>query len=204
MKNLPVLIFITILSIGVPGQKRNTINCKITYLPSIRYEDKSVKISKIQAKKIDSLINLKSYKINLTDDDLEMLKELYDKKDFSGNKMYPVSESAFLKLTRQKEINIDPETIRSLSEKSVTDLLSSVVDGSPFILTASTKNNRLTYKNNFSGIPGLKGLNQYLIFYFIYHEVTFCQNGNKLVSSYFERQNLMKNIMYFLVRMEAD
>lgn len=203
MKNLLAIILITVSPIFVFSQNRNTINCKITYLPTIKYENTSTKISKVQAKKIDSLILLKSYKIDFSDDDLKMIKELYEKKDFQGNKIYKISESSFLTLLKQKEINIDFDGI-NLASQSITDLLSSVIDGSPFILTASTKNNQLIFKDNFSGMPGLKEFQEYLIFYFIYNEITFCKNNNELVKYYFGRGNLIKNMMYFMEKMELQ
>ncbi|MBB4807427.1 hypothetical protein HNP38_002733 [Chryseobacterium defluvii] len=203
MKNLLTLILITISYILISGQNRNTINCKITYLPTIRYENKSTKISKQQAKKIDSLINLKSYKIDLSDNDLKMMKELYDKKDFQGNKIYKISESTFLTLLKQKEIIIDFNTINSISEKSITDLLSSIIDGSPFVIIITTQNHQLTYEDNFSGMPSLKELNKYLISYSIYNDVTFCKNDNKLVRNYFGKEGFIKNIMYFLEKTES-
>ncbi|WP_313090003.1 hypothetical protein [Chryseobacterium flavum] len=201
MKNVLAIILITVLPIFVFSQNRNTIHCKITYLPTIKYENVSTKISKVQAKKIDSLIHLKSYKIDFSDDDLKMIKELYEKKDFQGNKIYKISESTFLTLLKQKEINIDFSRMNSASQ-SITDLLSSVIDGSPFILTASTKNNQFTFKDNFSGMPGLKELQKYLIFYSIYNEITFCKKNNELVKYYFGRKNLMKNVMHFMEKME--
>ncbi|MCS4303333.1 hypothetical protein [Chryseobacterium sp. BIGb0232] len=203
MKILLSIIFITVSNIFVSGQNKNTISCKITYLPTIRYENTSTKISKKQAKKIDSLIHLKSYTIDLNDNDLKMIKELYEKNNFEGNKIYKISESAFLKLLKEKEIIIDFNSIKSISEKSITDLLSSVIDGAPFTLTANTKNSYLIYEDNFSGMPSLKKLQQYLIFYTIYNERTFCKNNNELVKNYFGRENLMKNMMYFMEKMES-
>lgn len=203
MKNLLAIIFIIAFHIFISGQNRNTINCKITYLPTIRHESTSTKISKIQAKKIDSLIHLKSYKIDLNDNDLKMLKELYDKEDFQGNKIYKISELAFLTLLKEKEIIIDFDRINLFSEKSITDLISSVIDGSPFTLTLNTKNNQLIFTNNFSGMPRLKELQEYLIFYSIYNELTFCKNDNELVKNYFGRKNLMKNLIYFMEKLES-
>ncbi|MEJ5050477.1 hypothetical protein WH221_11595 [Chryseobacterium culicis] len=188
MKTLLAIIFITVSHILVSGQSKNTVSCKITYLPTIRYENTSTKISKEQAQKIDSLIHLKSYKIAFSDNDLKMIKELYEKIDFQGNKIYKISESAFLTLLKEKEITIDFNSINSLSEKSITDLISSVIDGSPFTLTVSTKNNHLTFTNNFSGMPRVKELQKYLIFYSIYHELTFCKNDNELVKNYFWKE----------------
>ncbi|MDW9379960.1 hypothetical protein [Chryseobacterium sp. JV558] len=202
MKNLLTIIFITVSHILISGQNRNTINCKITYLPTIRHESTSTKISKIQAKKIDSLIQLKSYKIDLNDNDLKMIKELYDKEDFQGNKIHKISELAYLTLLKEKEVTIDFDSINSFSEKSITDLISSVIDGSPFTLKVNTKNNQLTFTNNFSGIPRLKELQEYLIFYSIYNELTFCKNDNELVKNYFGRRNLMKNLIYFMEKLE--
>ncbi|MBO9692141.1 hypothetical protein [Chryseobacterium sp.] len=132
------------------------------------------------------------------------MKELYDKKDFKGNTIYKISESTFLTWIKQKEIKIDFNAINSVSEKSITDLLSSVIDGSPFILTVSTGNSQLTFKDNFSGMPGLKELQEYLIFYSIYNELTFCKNNNELVRNYFGKETLMKNMMYFIEKMEAN
>ncbi|MFS4430419.1 hypothetical protein [Chryseobacterium sp. S90] len=203
MKNLLAIIFITAFNIFISGQNKNTINCKITYLPTIRHESTSTKISKIQAKKIDSLIHLKSYKVDLNDNDLKMLKELYDKEDFQGNKIYKISELTFLILLKEKEIIIDFDRINLFSEKSITDLISSVIDGSPFTLTLNTKNNQLTFTNNFSGMPRLKELREYLIFYSIYNELTFCGNDNELVKNYFGRKNLMKNLIYFMEKLES-
>lgn len=203
MKTLLAIIFITVSPIFVFGQNKNTISCKITYLPSFRYENTSTKISKEQAKKIDSLILLKSYKINLSDNDIKMIKELYEQNDFEGNKIYKISESAFLKLLNEKEIIIDFNSIDSVSEKSITDLISSVIDGSPFTLTANTKNNHLIYEDNFFAMPIFRKLQKYLIFYTIYHEITFCKNDNKLVKDYFGRKNLMKNIIYFMGKLES-
>lgn len=204
MKSLLVTILIAVSPIFVFSQNRNTIRCKITYLPTIQHENTSTKISKIQAKKIDSLIHLKAYKIDLSDQDVKILKELYDKKDFKGNTIYKISESTFLTWIKQKEIKIDFNAINSVSEKSITDLLSSVIDGSPFILTVSTGNSQLTFKDNFSGMPGLKELQEYLIFYSIYNELTFCKNNNELVRNYFGKETLMKNMMYFIEKMEAN
>ncbi|MFZ4930360.1 hypothetical protein [Chryseobacterium sp. Mn2064] len=195
MKTLLSIIFITVLHIFVSGQNKNIISCKITYLPTIQYEDTSTEISKEQAKKIDSLIHLKSYTIDLNDNDLKMIKELYEHK---------ISESTFLKLRKEKEIIIDFNSIKLVSEKSITDLLSSVIDGSPFTLTANTKNSHLIYNDNFSGMPRLKELQKYLIFYAIYNELPFCRNDNELVKAYFERKNLIKNIMYFIMRQESS
>ena len=203
MKTLLAIIFITVSHIFVLGQNKNTISCKITYLPTFRYENTSTKISKEQATKIDSLIHLKSYKINLSDNDIKMIKELYEQKDFEGNKIYKISESAFLKLLNEKEIIIDFNSIHSVSEKSITDLISSVIDGSPFTLTANTKNNHLTYEDNFFAMPIFRKLQKYLIFYTIYHEITFCKNDNKLVKDYFGRKNLMKNIIFFMGKLES-
>ncbi|MBB6331814.1 hypothetical protein HNP24_002764 [Chryseobacterium sediminis] len=204
MKNLLAIIFITVSHIFISGQNRNTINCKITYLPTIKHENTSTKISKIQAKKIDSLIQLKSYKIDFNDNDLKMIKELYDKEDFQGNKIHKISELAYLTLLKEKEITIDFDSINLFSEKSITDLISSMIDGSPFTLTVNTKNNQLTFTNNFSGIPRLKELQEYLIFYSIYNELIFCKNDNELVKNYFGRKNLMKNLIYFLERIESN
>ncbi|MDR3025895.1 hypothetical protein [Chryseobacterium sp.] len=203
MKNLLAIIFITVFHIFISGQNRNTINCKIAYLPTIRHENTSTKISKKQAKKIDSLIQLKSYKIDLNDNDLKMIKEFYDKKDFQGNKIHKISELAFLTLLKEKEITIDFDSINSFSEKSITDLISSVIDASPFTLILNTKNNQLTFTNNFSGMPRLKELREYLIFFSIYNELSFCKNDNELVKNYFGRKNLMKNLIYFLERIES-
>ncbi|MFS4473949.1 hypothetical protein [Chryseobacterium sp. T20] len=203
MKNLLTIIFIIISHAFVSGQNKNTISCKITYLPTISHENKSTKISKIQARKIDSLVHLKSYKIDLNDDDLKVIKELYEKNDFQGKKIYKISESTFLTLLKEKEITIDFDSINSVSEKSITDLISSVIDGSPFTLTVNTKNNQLTFTNNFSGMPRLKELREYLIFYSIYNEISFCKNDNELVKKYFERKNLMKNVMHFMEKMES-
>ncbi|HCA08219.1 hypothetical protein [Chryseobacterium sp.] len=203
MKILLSIIFITFSNIFISSQNKNTISCRITYLPTIQYEDTSVKISKEQAKKIDSLIHLKSYTIDLNDNDLKMIKEFYEKNDFKGNKIYKISESTFLKLLKEKQIIIDFNSIKSVSEKSITDLISSVIDGSPFTLIANTKNNHLIYEDNFSGMPRLKELHKYIIFYALYNERNFCKNNNELVKNYFGRKNLIKNIMYFIEKLES-
>ncbi|MFN1216790.1 hypothetical protein ACKW6Q_07350 [Chryseobacterium kwangjuense] len=204
MKTLIHLLFLIIFSGSVSGQRSNTIDCKITYLPSIKNDDKLIKISKQQAKKTDSLIALKSFKIKLSQDDINKFNELYNRKAFDGERIYKISDSTYSKILKNKEVELDLNLINTIGAKSILDLISGVIDGAPFTLTAKTSNNTFIFNDNFRGMPKLIELREYLIFYFIYQETKFCKPSNKLVEEYFSREKLLKNIMYSLTRIESE
>lgn len=200
IKNIS-LLFITLFSVLAYGQK---INCQITYLPTIRSEDKLTRISKNQFAKIDSLISLENFQIDLSNQDMETLTELYNTRDFEGNRIYNMADSTFSKILIEKKIKLDFRLINKISEKSIIDLISGTIDGAPFILTIKTKNNNFQFINNFADGLTFKNIREYLIFYFIYKDLRFCKNDNKLVEDYFSTENMLKNLLYCISRIESN
>ncbi|MCS3871440.1 hypothetical protein J3D55_004356 [Chryseobacterium ginsenosidimutans] len=204
MKNNYKFLLFFLLSHFAFGQKINTIDCRIAYLPSIKYDNKTIQISKDQAKKIDSLISLKTFKITFTENDIAQIKELYNKKTFDGTKIYKISDSTYSKILSEKQIKLNFERIDTLPEKSIEDIITNVVDGAPFRLTAKTRKNKFLFENNFAGGFKFKELRKYLIFYSIYHNIEFCNPSNKIVKEYFSRENFLKTLIYCLTRIEAE
>lgn len=204
MKNkLQFLLFI-ILTSFIFGQKTNTIDCKITYLPSIKHDDFLINISKNQSKKIDSLIALKMFKITFTEADISKIKELYGKKSINGTKIYAVSDSAYFKILTEKQIIFNFQEIEALPVKSIVDIISNVVDGSPFRVIAKTRNNTFKFDNNLAGGLKFKELRNYLIFYSIYQNIKFCSSFNKDVEEYFSLEYLLKTLFRCIERIEAN
>ncbi len=202
---IKLLFLAVILSLSfVSAQKTNKIDCRITYLPSIKYDSATTIISKDLARKIDSLVALKTFKITFTENDIVKIKELYSKKSIDGTKIFDVSDSVYCQMLNEKQFTLHFNEIEKLPLKSIVDVLGSVIDGAPFRLTAITNNNTFKFENNFAGGPKFKELKNYLVFYTIYQETKFCGVSNKSAETYFSRDYFLKTLLHCIDRIEKS
>lgn len=173
-----------------------SISCEVTYLPILKSETQKHKISKIKSPLIVDLINPDSLIINLTDEDLNLFKQISEQRNFEDKKIYDVSSKILEKIFETKEIRLNSMEI-SKTKLSLQDALSGSIDGAPFNLSLNTKNTTLaTLKNNLSTLPKANVLSEYFIFYSIYNEMPFCDKIN--FGEYFAKENLYKLIISYL------
>lgn len=201
MKILISFIILLLSSSLFFTQKINTLKCTITYLPTIKNENDQTKFSKKEARKIDSLINLKTFEINLDKKFSEKFHKLYNEKDYKGKNLYILSDDILKKIKSENKIILNFNEIDSLNTKNFMDAISGVIDGAPFTLTAKTKINMIKFIDNLSAGPTLLNLREYLIFYYFFKEKQFCGNTD-LIRHYFSDENMLKYTLYGLLRID--
>lgn len=182
-------------------QKNNTIDCRITFLPTVKNENNLTRFSKKDAVKIDSLINLKIFEIIFDHKLSQKFEEFSNQKDFKGNSLYNLSNDILKKIKSENKIILNLNEIDSLNKKNFMDVLSGVIDGAPFTLTAKTKINKLKFIDNLSAGPTLLNLREYLTFYYFFKEKQFC-GSTDLIRHYFSDEIMLKYTLYGLLRID--
>jgi hypothetical protein len=199
MKKLVLLLIAFALPLNMFSQKRNTLECTITFLPTLSIHRITQKFDKEKATQIDILLSLKSLNIKLVESDFKILDSLLSLTNFKGEKIYSISTASWAKIKHNQSIDFDLKQTDSISKTRITDLLSSIVDGSPFSLKLKTKAYTFNYESNFSAPVELLGkARPYIIYYFVLNDFTMQGKESQLIKGFFQRKRLLQNAVYWL------
>lgn len=195
-----ILIFLLISNL-VFGQKVNSVQSTVVYLPGAKSVKDLTRFPKKYAPKIDSLISLKTFTVRLDKDDLDLFVSLSEKTDFQGGKRFDLKPETLRKVIEEKEITLVFDEIEEYASKDLVELIGGVIDGAPFFFIVRTQNNKFEFDDNLVGPLMMRSIRGYLIFEEIYNDLNFFKNNN-LVKEYFGRKKKIEGLIYVLSKVD--